>query len=135
VLADPALRRDYDIALAGGSEDFDTARLVQAESLYRKAEILLRAGNFAGALDFLRPCVALWPEDTSYQSALGWALYKRSPSDPKAAREHLEKAVNLDAQDAIAHFRLGMVLRALGEEDDAATMLARAKRLDPKVRS
>ena len=135
VLSDPARRRDYDTVLDGGAEDMDTARLIQAESLYRKAEILLRAGNFGGALEFLRPCVALWPEDVTYQSALGWALYKKAPSDPKVAREHLEKAIAIDADDAIAHFRLGMVLRALGEEDDAATMLARAKRLDPKVRS
>lgn len=135
VLGDPARRRDYDAVLDGGAEDLDTARLVQAESLYRKAEILLRAGNFAGALEFLRPCVALWPEDATYQSALGWSLYKKAPSDPKAAREHLEKAIVLDAEDAIAHFRLGMVLRALGEEENAATMLAKARRLDPKVRS
>jgi tetratricopeptide (TPR) repeat protein len=135
VLGDPARRRDYDVALDGGGEELDTARLVQAESLYRKAEILLRAGNFGGALEFLRPCVALWSEDATYQSSLGWALYKRQPSDPKTAREHLEKAIALDANDAISHFRLGMVLRALGDEEDAATMLAKAKRLDPKVKS
>ena len=65
---------------------------------------------------------------------MGWALYKKSPSDPKAAREHLEKALVLDDKDAIHHFRYGMVLRALGDPDaDAA--LGRAKRLDPKVQA
>lgn len=133
ILSDTQRRRDYEMVLEGGAEDIDTARLVQAESLFRKAEILLRAGNFGGALEFLRPCVALWPEDLTYQSSMGWALYKKSPSDPKTAREHLEKAIALDSNDAVAHFRLGMVLRALGETDDAEVALRRAKRLDPKV--
>jgi tetratricopeptide (TPR) repeat protein len=134
-LSDPQRRRDYDAVLAGGAEDVDTARLIQAESLFRKAEILLRAGNFAGALEFLKPCVALWPEDGTYQSSLGWALYKKAPSDPKTAREHLEKAVALDGKDAVSHFRLGMVLRALGDAANAEVALGRAKRLDPKVSS
>ena len=134
-LSDPQRRRDYDAVLEGGAEDMDTARLIQAESLFRKAEILLRGGNFAGALEFLKPCIALWPEDATYQSAMGWALYKKSPSDPKAAREHLEKAIALDGRDAVAHFRLGMVLRALGDAANAEVALGRAKRLDPKVSS
>lgn len=135
VLSDPAQRSDYDRSLESGGEDVDAARLVQAEALYRKAEILLRGGNFAGALEFLRPAVALWPEEPAYQSALGWALYKKLPSDPKAARERLEAALALDAADAVSHFRLGMVLRALGEEEAANASLRRAKELDPRVRS
>ncbi|HVH07803.1 MAG TPA: DnaJ domain-containing protein, partial [Myxococcota bacterium] len=135
VLSDPQRRRDYEAVLDGGVEDIDTARLIQAESLFRKAEILLRGGNWAGALEFLRPCIGLWPEDATYQSSTGWALYKKSPSDPKTAREHLEKAIALDANDAISHFRLGMVLRALGDTANAEVALGRAKRLDPKVKA
>lgn len=135
VLSDPKRRGDYDRSLEAGGEDFDAARVVQAEALYRKAEILLRAGNFAGAIEFLRPAVALWPEECAYQSALGWALYKKSPPEPKEARPCLERAVALDDRDAIAAFRLGMVLRALGETEAAEVALARAKRLDPKVRA
>lgn len=135
VLSDPKRRNDYDHSLDTGGEDFDAARLVQAEALYRKAEILLRAGNFAGAIEFLRPAVALWSEECAYFSALGWALYKKLPSEPKEARQHLERAVALDDRDAISVFRLGMVLRALGEAEAAELALARAKRLDPKVKS
>lgn len=135
VLADPDRRRDYDRGDQNGAEDMDVARVVQAEALFRKAEILLRAGNFAGALEFLKPAVGIWPEECAYQSALGWALYKKAPPDAKTAREHLEKAIALDSGDAIAHFRLGVVLRALGEKEAGEAALARAKQLDPKVRS
>lgn len=132
-LSDPARRRDYDQGLAG-DEGGEAARVMQAEALYRKAEILLRAGNFNGAHDFLRAAVQLYPEEAAYQSAHGWALYKKSPSDPKAARGPLERAIALEGQDAVAHFRLGLVLRALGEEAAAKRELELARRLDPKVK-
>jgi tetratricopeptide (TPR) repeat protein len=133
-LSDPQARNDYDRA-DDGVHDLDAARVVQAEALFRKAEILLRAGNFGGALEFLRPAVAMWPDECAYQSAMGWALYKKTPPDSKTAREHLERAVALDRDDAVATFRLSVVLRSLGEKDAAEAAMARAKELDPKVRS
>lgn len=132
-LSDPDRRRDYDQGLDGTGADAAAQRVVQAEALYRKAEIMMRAGNWSGAHDFLRPAVQLWPEECAYQSALGWALYKKTPSDPGTARTHLERAVALDDEDSISHFRLGLVLRALGESDAAERELKRAKQLDPKV--
>lgn len=133
-LSDPAQRRHYDEGLAGDRAHGQAQRIVQAEALYRKAEVMMRAGNWSGAYEFLRPAVQLWPDECAYQSALGWTLYKRLPSDPSTARTHLESAVALDAQDPVAHFRLGLVLRALGETAAADRELQRAKQLDPKVR-
>jgi tetratricopeptide (TPR) repeat protein len=133
-LADPERRREYDRSLAGETQDADVSRVVQAEALYRKGDVLLRAGNFNGALEFLQPAVQLWPEEGAYQSALGWALYKKRPSDTKAARTHLQRAVDLEPRDAVAHFRLGLVLRSLGDTAAADRATATAKRLDPKVR-
>jgi len=131
-LSDPRRRREYD-AGGGGSGEAEADRLANAEALFRKAEILLRGGDFAGALPFLRPAVKLAPEDPAYRSALGWALFKRNPPEEAEARSHLEKAVALDAEDATAHLRLSVVLRALGEEDTAARHRRRAHELDPKV--
>jgi tetratricopeptide (TPR) repeat protein len=133
VLTDPERRREYD-AEQRGESGADAAQVVQAEALYRKGEVLLRAGNFAGALEFLAPAVALWPEEAAYQSALGWALYKRVPSDPGGARAHLARAVGLAPDDPVTHFRLGLVLRALGETAAAESELAAARHLDPAVR-
>jgi tetratricopeptide (TPR) repeat protein len=133
VLSDPQRRKDYDSSLAAGGAEADGARLVQAETLYRKAQILLRAGNFTGALEFLRPAVELVSDDPAYRLALGWALYKGRPSDPEGARAELERATALAPSEALAHHRLGVVLRALGEENAAAKALARARQLDPSA--
>ena len=118
-----------------GHVQIDADRVAQAESLYRKAEMMMRAGQFAGALDLVQGAVNLWPEDAAYQGALGWCLYKKVPPDEARAREHLEKAIALDPKDAVAHLRLGIVLKSAGDTAGAAKATARAKQLDPKARA
>lgn len=133
-LTDPARRRAYDTALASDESDLDAERLAAAETNYRKGEILLRQGNFRGALDYLRAAAELWPEEAAYQSALGWCLYKKTPSEPDQARVHLERACALAPQHAQTAFWLASVLKVLGETVAAATLLAKARSLDPDVR-
>jgi Flp pilus assembly protein TadD len=130
-LSDMSARRDYDAELAGETPA-DGERAVNAESLYRKAEVMLRMGDFNGALRFLRSAVGLVPDDPAYRSALGWALHKKNPPESQAAREHLQKALAAAPNDAKAHFRLGVVLRALGDAKTAERHHARARQLDPK---
>jgi len=132
-LSVPSRRSAYDAREDdSGTPSADANRVAQAEAMFRKGEILIKVGNFAGALDFLRPCVELWPEEADYQAALGWALYKRKPSDPEAARAHLEKADTLRGDDPLTLFRLGMVLRRLGETEAGQARLDRSKALERK---
>lgn len=116
-LSDPQRRRDYDAVRATRDTGLDANRLAQAETLYRKAEILMQQGNFKGALEFLKPAVDLWPDDCTYQSTLGWALYKKPPPEPEAALEHLERAQQLDPNDPETQFRLTIVRRSLGHAE------------------
>jgi len=132
-LSNPEERRRYDAGLDGEAEGIDVERLASAERLFRKGEVLLHQGNFRGALQFLEPAVELWPAEAAYQAALGWALYKKSPSEPQRARRHLERAVEIDARDGVSLFRLGLVLRSLGEEASSLAALDHARRIDPGV--
>jgi curved DNA-binding protein CbpA len=127
-LLDVNQRQSYD-ALLDGHTEVDANQVAQAEALYRKGEILLRAGNFAGALDFLEAAVKLWPEESDYQSAYGWTLHRKNPPESERAREHLEKAIALASDNAEAHQRLGLVLKALGESAASEAALARAEAL------
>jgi tetratricopeptide (TPR) repeat protein len=133
VLSDPKRRRGYDASLSSDETDLDAERLAAAETNYRKGEILMKQGNFRGALDFLRPAVELWPEDATYQSALGWALYKAPPSNPALARQHLERAYALEPRNPEVAHRLSLVLKSLGEVAPAANLLNKARELDPKL--
>ncbi|MCH8891312.1 MAG: hypothetical protein IH827_09595 [Myxococcales bacterium] len=95
--------------------------------------MLLRLGNFAGAIEFLRPAVELWPEESEYCSALGWALYRKLPSEPDLAREQLERAVELSPKNATAIHQLSVVVRSMGETEEADSLLGRARSIDPKI--
>jgi tetratricopeptide (TPR) repeat protein len=133
-LVDPKRRRAYDEALADDESDIDAERLAAAETNYRKGEILLRQGNFRGALEYLRAAAELWPEEATYQAALGWALFKKTPSEAQQARVHLERACALAPQHAQTALWLSTVLKALGETVASATLAAKARSLDPDVR-
>lgn len=128
-LSDPARKSAYD---AGGRNEpeIDTGRLAQAEKSYRKGEILLRMGNFQAALEYLESAVELWPEEAAYHSGLGWALYKQPRAEPDRARAHLEQAHDLAPDDPVALFRLGVVLRALGENEVGDGYIERARSLE-----
>lgn len=132
ILSNAEARQAYDAEQRGDLSAEAAQFLTQAETTYRKGEILLRMGDFNGSLPYLESAVDVWPEEGVYQSALGWALYKQSTSDPTAAREHLARAIELTPRDPVAHFRLGMVLRALGESKSAQSLLDLAKQLEPQ---
>ncbi len=129
ILSDPDKKDAYDRG-ASAEPEIDTARLAQAETSFRKGEVLLKMGNFQGALEYLQPAVDLWPEEPAYQSALGWALYKQPAADTARAREHLERAHRQAPGDALTMFRYGMVLRAAGETETANALIARARSLE-----
>jgi tetratricopeptide (TPR) repeat protein len=133
VLSNPRQRAEYDEAQRSDEGPIDAARLANAESLYRKGEVLLRSGNFAGAIEFLRPAVELWPDESDYCAALGWALYRKLPSEPVLAREQLERAVELSPENATAIHRLSIAVRSMGEDEEADSLLGRARALDPKI--
>ncbi len=132
ILSNPDKKAAHDRG-ASAEPEIDMARLAQAETSYRKGEILIKMGNFLGALEYLQPAVDLWPDEPAYQSALGWALYKQPSSDPARARIPLERAYQQAPEDAVTMFRLGMVLRALGETEAANTLIARARSLESSL--
>ncbi len=131
VLSDADRRRDYDASLETGGVEIDAERLAAAEGNFRKGEILMRQGNFRGAVEYLRPAAELWPEEAAYQAALGWALYKKTPSETEAAQHHLAAAHGLEPGNGETAYRLGIVLKALGKTDAGEALQAHARELDP----
>jgi Flp pilus assembly protein TadD len=95
----------------------------------------MRAGQFQQAFELAQGAVALWSDDAAYQGALGWCLFKKTPPDLPRACEHLQNAVALDPRDAVAHLRLGIVLREAGDAAGSARATSKARALDPKARA
>lgn len=112
VLSDREKRRRYDESLEDGTPEIDVQVLAQAETFYRKGEILINMGDFRGALEYLKNAVRLYPDEATYQSDLAWAYYKKAPPEPDPAFEHIQRALELDPSNAVAQFRLGVIQRA-----------------------
>jgi DnaJ-domain-containing protein 1 len=133
VLGDPEQRRRYD---EGGSDpaDAEAGRLAQAEALFLKAEMMMRAGNFLGALEYLETVVELWPEEAAYQAALAWTLFKKNPPELERSLDVFEKAMALDDRDAVAWLRLGIVRKQAGDAAGAKQATERGRALDPAAK-
>jgi hypothetical protein len=112
VLSNKDRRETYDHSLDGGLPEIDIAILAQAETFYRKGEILINMGDFRGALAYLKNAVELFPSEAAYQSDLAWAYYKKNPPEREPALEHIRLALERDPGDTVAQFRLGVIERS-----------------------
>ncbi|HEU4431713.1 MAG TPA: DnaJ domain-containing protein [Myxococcota bacterium] len=132
VLSDPDERARYEESTVGVSET-EALLAAQAEQLYQRGEMLMRAGNFRGAAEFLEKAVQTYGAEPDYHAALAWALHRRTPPDNARALEHFERAL-AGGEKAQLLLRMSAVLREQREDARAAQLAARAKALDPNVR-
>jgi len=133
VLGDLEQRRSYDASLAGHTS-LDAQQVAQAEPLFRKGEVMMKAGNFLAALEFLEAAVQRWPEEMDYQAALAWTLFRKNPPESARALEHFEEAQRLGNLSPQMLLRLSLVVREVGDKRRAALLSAQAKERDPQVR-
>lgn len=133
-LTDSQRRQEYDEALASGKAQGinDADRIANAETMFRKGEVLFKMGQFEQAIRFFRPAIELWPEESEYHALLGSCLYRKNLPDDALARQHLEKAIALDPKNAQAHYWLSIVLKALGDDATSTRHRAQAASLDKK---
>jgi tetratricopeptide (TPR) repeat protein len=92
--------------------EIDVTLIAQAETFYRKGEILINMGDFRGALEYLKNAVELYPDEAVYQSDLAWSYYKKSPPERAPALKHIRKALDLNPSDTAAQFRLSVIERS-----------------------
>ncbi len=133
VLTDADERARYEESTIGVSET-QALLAAQAEQLYQRGEMLMRAGNFRGAADFLEKAVQTYDAEAEYHGAFAWALHRKTPPDNARALEHFERALAEGSEPPQLLLRMSLVLRELHLDGRAAQLAARAKALDPNVR-
>ena len=77
-----------------------------------------------------RKSVALNPQNSEAQVALGWAYIQAGDQDEGIRA--FERAIALDPSNTEAHGHLGVMLAFSGKPDDGAGSLEKAMRLDPR---
>jgi two-component system OmpR family response regulator len=132
VLSDGTARRRYLAQLersrpeAGGGPEAappsGESPQVAAERIYFQGVAHLRARRYRDAAESFRQATALAPGQASYRSALGWAIYRQSPADPRAVAAglaELQRAVETDAKSPWAKVSLGRFHAETGLPDEA----------------
>ena len=97
---------------------------ISSEICYERGKGLLRAGDYVGAIADLTIVEEVRPDNPHVQLYLGTAYLKTGQQE--LARAHLFKAVQLKDDLVQAHARLGSLLSAQGQLDEAIRHYRRA---------
>ncbi|MGH9336330.1 MAG: hypothetical protein ACRD21_21550, partial [Vicinamibacteria bacterium] len=111
------------------AEDFNRSRY--AEDLFRLAQKAYEATDYWEAIQLVRQAIELDDRRPEYHHLLGMGLMKNR-NWLKEAAECLHKAAELDPTKAEYFGLLASVYKAEGLAEDSASMLEKAKALDPR---
>ena len=102
-----------------------------ANAAYELGEIRRKSGQFDEAQKFFEAALKNYP---NFEEAhLGLASVLLSLQKPELALPHLQQAIELNAQNEVAWYRLGQVQKALGNTVDQQRALAEYRRLHDKA--
>jgi len=102
-----------------------------ANAAYEVGELRRESGQFDEAQRFFEAALKNYP---NFEEAhLGLASVLLSLQKPELALPHLHKAIELNAENEVAWYRLGQVQKALGNTVDQQRALAEYRRLHDKA--
>lgn len=107
---------------------------VVAERIYFQGVAHLRARRYRDAAESFRRATVLVPAQASYRSALGWALYRQAPADPRAVsagRDELLSAVEADPKNPWSRVSLGRFYAETGMPDEAIRIFEEVLAMSP----
>jgi tetratricopeptide (TPR) repeat protein len=104
-----------------------------AHALYLQGEALRSLERYEEALAPLGQAATLSPQSVHLWLAIGWCRKRTGRID--LAIEAMERAVAIDAEDALNHYNLACYLSLNGQKDRALAHLARALKIDPGYRN
>lgn len=136
-LTDPALRRDYERARAGGPTRDEEEAIVQqtlaAELAFQKAGILARKKKWAETIEVMEHVVRADPENGDYLALLAWARASKGGPGADLSRfeADLKNAVSLSPKSEKANYYLAQVLKRVGKESEARKHLQTVASINP----
>jgi curved DNA-binding protein CbpA len=137
VLSDPQLRGDYDVALDRAKQGLptDVNVVLEAESLFRKAQIFVRRGQADAAEPVLAKAIAMNKGEAEFYAYHGYALFAAKGASAAAeAVAEIDKALAMNPKLDSAYEFLGKIARVEGKLDLAVKHLKKALELNAKNR-
>ncbi len=137
VLGDPLSKSRYIASLQQDGKKDETSELsaiLQAETAFQKADILLKVKKYPEALEQLQWAIKLAPKEPEYLTNYAWALYKSRPEQARSrveARQVLLRSAELNPRLAQTHLYLGYLLRADDKGPEAERAFETALQCNP----
>jgi curved DNA-binding protein CbpA len=140
ILSNPDSRAAYDRQIASGGtgapeKGKKVRRPEEAAVLYGKAEHLVKKKDWLSAETHYRTALELDGEDPRIAVGLAWSIFmnpdRKESERAQEASKRLKDALT-KFKTADAAFKLGVVLRALNDEEGAQRHFQTALKLDPK---
>jgi len=97
---------------------------IQADSRFASGVKYQESGDLETAEKLYSELLELYPENFELRQRLGYVLVHRGMAGD--ARRHLQRAVEMQPDNAIAHYNLGMAVELSGDEDAAIASLQQA---------
>ncbi|HVE85000.1 MAG TPA: DnaJ domain-containing protein [Myxococcales bacterium] len=135
-LSDDKLRADYleELKHGGKGEQVDVAQILQAEEMFQKGCILVKARKWPDAVRMLDEAIKANPEEPEFYAWRGYAKFFATP-DRKAghgeALKDLSLALKKNDRIAAAHYFVGHIAKLTGDEKMALKEFKRAVELNP----
>ena len=120
-LSSAASRAEYEAFLERSKEIVlsDLSATLGAEMEFCKGQELLEQGDFNGAIDALRVAVEQNPLEPEYHVHFGVALFRSDTTRSMEARSHMNRALAIDPNNAMALLELGRVYAYEGKHQMA----------------
>jgi curved DNA-binding protein CbpA len=142
-LSDPKKKATYDKEGSGatpsnpsGNTAGPTNQVEMGKIAFHKGNVMLNKRAWTEAEQFLRDAVAVTEDNARYWQTLGWAVFcnenERSEKQRlEAARECFEKALELDDEDSMTHYNIGLYWKAKGSMKRCKQAMQRALECKP----
>ena len=98
-----------------------------ANAAYELGEIHRKRGDLVDARRLFAQAIRFYPQFEQARIALGGVL--TSLREPDEALDHLQAAIQINASNEVAHYRMAQALRLLGREAEAREALERFAQL------
>ncbi|NVJ23302.1 DnaJ domain-containing protein [Myxococcus sp. AM011] len=135
-LSDDKSRASYleELKSGGGGAEVDINAILQAEELFQKACILVKARKFPEAVKMLNEAIQLNAEEAEFYAWRGYARFftatDKKAAQPEASRE-IQNAIKRNERCAPAHYFLGVIAKLSGDAPGSLKHFKRTVELQP----
>ena len=138
-LGDPQKKAEYDKGNLKGATPTNPSnqnagqknQIEMGKIAFHKGNVMLNKRAWTEAEKFLRDAVAVTDDNARYWQALGWAVFCNEDERTEKmrlenARECFEKALELNDEDSMTHYNIGLYWKAKGNMKRCKQAMKRA---------